>query len=92
MGALLLSLDLSLAEDELAVLMAEVDANDNGLLDLSEFLPLATDLITALRARSASRRRVDFGEEFLRELAAEDLDELCALVLNQLRSKDPENK
>ena len=72
--------------------MAEVDANDNGLLDLAEFLPLATDLVTALRARSASRRRVDFGEEFLRELAAEDLDELCQLVLNHLRGKDIDNR
>ena len=88
---MLLNLDLALEEDELLVLMAEVDANDNGVVDLSEFLPLAAELIVALRSRSAARRKMQFCDEFLRELAEEDLEEIASLIQSNLQTKDPEN-
>jgi len=57
--ALLYQTDLGLSNREMARLLQEADVNDDGVIDYSEFLPLAIDLIQGMYAREDAAAEAD---------------------------------
>jgi Ca2+-binding EF-hand superfamily protein len=86
--------ELSLSEADTMLIMAEIDEDDNGVVDWKEFLPVATDLLRTLIARQDFQERKCSRHGSAKEEAQEFLlkgltrEELQESIMEVFRSAD----
>lgn len=92
--ALMKEANLGISEKETMRLMAEVDANEDGQIDYSEFVPLAVDLVEGMYAKMDEKESRFVEEERARMAATEYMlhgmgrEQLSAVILDVFQKAD----
>lgn len=95
--AVLTSTALGFTSQEVREIMAESDANDDGIVDYKEFLPLMVELIGAMKAKAAAKAARDAAEDEKREAVEAyfvhglSRDELDAVLRRVFQRFDADN-
>ena len=90
---LLLSLDLGIAENELGIIMAQADENDDGLIQYSEFVPIACEILQGMKARRSAlkteqRRQIVAEGETIKALSGVEMQDILAQLSSKLAEVD----
>ena len=94
---LLLNLDLGIGEDVLGIIMAQADENDDGLIQYSEFVPIACEILQGMKAkrsayRTEQRRQIVAEAETIRALSSVEMHDILAQLSARLAAVDTEGK
>ena len=94
--AVMSTCSLGLSDSDVTQLMLQCDANSDGKIEYAEFVPVATEVVQAMRVKQLVEAEQRLGSEAA-EMAARDClhglskEELTAILLESFRSFDTDD-
>lgn len=89
-------INLGISSQDLQSVISESDKNENGVIDYSEFVPLAADLIQSFRAQSKARKLIkeediQIDDKILSAVSKDEIHTIAELCLMKIREIDKKN-
>jgi hypothetical protein len=88
--------DLNVSPQQLRFVVSDADENEDGVIDIMEYIPLAVDVILTFGARNKAEvlmneESILFAAEIYRNVSLEGIDALTHIVLAKIKELDPTN-